>query len=179
MPTQTKSPATVAQNGAGIVWTGLSSIGSCVDVGVAQCAFAFGELGQSRNLRGTRFVFSIPAGSTLNSITLTIERFATELLPAALFDVEVYAIKAGARSGANLAVAGAWPTVLAGQAYAIPVAGWTVADINSSSFGAEMSVENTYADGNEIANVNCYSITIDYTLPGFVHWLIGGVGAPQ
>jgi hypothetical protein len=116
----------------------------------------------------TNFGFTIPAGSIIQGITLTVTREGDD---ASWNDGEVRIVKAGVlQTVQNKAVGTAWN--LSSWAASAPYGGssdlwgvgWTAADINDSGIGAALSVTNNTGDFS-FAGVRAFQITVDYTTP--------------
>ena len=113
----------------------------------------------------TGYSFSIPAGSVINGITVTINRKANQA--ACCQDAAIRIVKGGAIGATDRSSAANWPTVFANQIYgnAIDLWGtaWTVANINAANFGAAVAATGNNGNGTPTVTVNNITITVDYT----------------
>lgn len=120
----------------------------------------------SHYLKATNFGFSIPAGATINGITVKVKRNGTQN-DTDILDNSVKIVQGGSIGGTEKKIAGAWPTSDATQTYG-GVADlwgltWAPSDINASTFGVVLSVRGEASASNEIGSVDFMSITITYT----------------
>ena len=122
----------------------------------------------SRYLKCTGFGFAIPAGSTIQGITVQWERKGTNSTPPAtkvISDSAVRIVKGGAiGSLANKANAAAWPigdNVMAyGGVADLWGDSWAATDINLNTFGAAISAQS--GSNGLIASVDSVAITVTY-----------------
>lgn len=119
-------------------------------------------------LKGTGFGFAIPSGSTINGITLEINRKSSAANLVAADDL-VSLVKAGTVTGSNKAIAGAYPTTLTVATYGSSSdlwgTSWTDSDINDTNFGAVLSfTQGLNSDAN--ASVDSFKINVYYTASG-------------
>lgn len=157
------NPGTLADD-AGVgttVWADPSNAASSNDIyAVNSVALS----GTSHYLKATNFGFSIPAGSTINGITVEIERKASGL--ATITDSRVRLVKGGTIQTTDKASGSNWPEsdTYASYGGAADLWGdtWTADDINNSGFGAVLAA--TSSSGGD-ASVDHMRITIDYTAP--------------
>ena len=116
--------------------------------------------------------FTIPAGATINGITVTIEMSDTQAGGGE--DLEIFIIKAGSTTGTNqdrgCSQPGCWnqalDTITWGGAANLWGTTWTAADINASDFGVSIRAESP----NNVffqPQVDYVQITITYTFPAF------------
>jgi hypothetical protein len=122
----------------------------------------------------TGFGFTIPAGSTITGIEVTVARRNSTTVPAptTLVDREVYLVKGGVvqdGSGQNQAnTTGFWPQSTLTGSYGgdsdLWNNTWTVADINSPDFGMVISVQQTATTGVvQQARIAAIRIRVWYT----------------
>ncbi|HLA33956.1 MAG TPA: hypothetical protein VJ001_03710, partial [Rhodocyclaceae bacterium] len=121
---------------------------------------------QSDYLQCTNFGFSIPSGATINGITVNIERKSTA---TNITDRRVRIVKGGSRGSDDLSTNTGYPstdTVEAhGGATELWSETWTAADINSTGFGAALSVEKTdNSGGARTVSVDHIQIVVNYTV---------------
>jgi hypothetical protein len=143
-------------------------------------AYAFLNSGESTHyLRGTGYGFALPSGSTINGITVQINR-ASYIQTAR--DSIVRLVKAGAVAGDNKALTGTdWPfnsfgTQAYGGASDLWGTTWTADDINNANFGVVLSATNP--NTFSLIAIDYLRITIDYTLPGTSTAVDCGSGDP-
>lgn len=120
-------------------------------------------------LKCTNFGFSglIPSGSTIDGITMTVKR--SRGIFGTVIDSSVRIIKNGTIGSTNKSSATNWPVTLATTNYGgssdLWGETWSIADIESSSFGAAISAAMTYSSINVQANVDYIQLTVHYTAP--------------
>jgi len=134
--------------------------------------------GASHYLVGTNFGFNIPAGATIDGITVTINRNGTQagISPnlAGIQDNSVYLVKDNGgspliqTSGNNKATTTLWSTSLRtvtyGSASDLWGLAWTPSDINNANFGVAISAKITSnALTPKTATVDYIQITVTYT----------------
>lgn len=131
---------------------------------------ALGGSTSSNELQGTNFGFAIPAGSTINGITVEIKKQAVSGSGNPT-DVDVTILKGGVATGTNLGHTGAgngWLTAggidTYGGSSTLWGATWTPADINASNFGVQISCTE-WVGLPATAGVDFIRITITYTPP--------------
>jgi len=153
------SPATLANVAfSGAAWTNTSNAGA------SDNAYAtvpvFGGFGQTDILRCTNFGFSIPAGATINGITIDIEGVSTG--SDAYYVVQP--VKAGAATGSSSfpAIPTSEGYVSVGSGSSLLGASWSDSDINDTGFGVEFKCYNENASDRNIS-VDHVRITITYT----------------
>jgi len=129
-----------------------------------------GASSPSNELQGTNFGFAIPAGATINGITVEIWKQSLGGLGNPT-DVDVTILKGGAATGTNLGHTGAgngWLTAGAidtyGGAATLWGTTWTPADTNASNFGVQISCTD-WVGFSTSAAVDFIRITITYTPP--------------
>ena len=113
----------------------------------------------SQYLYGTNFGFSIPSGSTINgiSVSVTYQNSGT--------DYTTKLLKAGSLVGSNLATAATSPTsatvVTWGGSSNLWGTTWLYSDINNSSFGVAFAINITTSS----VNPQCwgFAVTVTYT----------------
>jgi hypothetical protein len=137
----------------------------------------------SNYLQGTQYGFNIPAGATIDGITVVINRQASETDPNVLDNV-VRLVRGGAIVGDNRAGGTPWPTAFATATYGGPTdlwgTTWTPADINADNFGVVLSVQRPAAGGaSRTATVDYMQITVNFTLPDTTTTVDCGGGTPE
>jgi len=132
---------------------------------------ALGSSAPSNELQGTNFGFAIPAGSTINGITVEIFKKAISGFGSPT-DADVTILKAGVATGTNLGHLGAANNWLSaggidtyGGSSTLWGATWTPADINAANFGVQISCTEWTGGGSATAGVDFIRITITYTPP--------------
>lgn len=108
--------------------------------------------------------FSIPAGSTIDGITVTINRGASQA--GCCQDASVRIVQNGAIGATDRSNAANWPPAAGAQTYgsAADLWGntWTVANINAANFGLALSATGNNGNGLPLLTVNSISITVTY-----------------
>ena len=121
----------------------------------------------SNYLLCTGYGFSIPAGSTIDGITVTINRSANQA--GCCQDTAVRIVKTGAIGATDRSNAATWPTTAGSQNYgnAADLWGnaWTVADINAGNFGLALAATANNGNGQPTLTVNSVAITVTYHTP--------------
>lgn len=123
----------------------------------------------SHYIKCTNFGFSIPGGSTINGITVEVERKKTGT--GTVKDNIVKLVKGGTISGTDKAdTATAWPTSDAYATYGSSSDLWglslTDTDVNDSTFGVAISTTLTNSKLAVTANVDHIRMTVTYTAGG-------------
>ena len=126
----------------------------------------------SHYLKATNFGFSIPTTATIDGITVEVERSDPNTDTR---DYQVRIVKGGTIGTTDRAETGAWPATDAYQTYggSTDLWGetWTPSDINGSTFGFAISVEEISGISFGSPTVDHIRITIDYT--DGVTWVSG------
>ena len=108
--------------------------------------------------------FSIPAGSTIDGITVSINRSANQA--GCCQDAAVRIVKNGTIGATDRSNVANWPTVAGSQAYgnAADLWGntWTVADINAATFGLALAATGNNGSGLPALTVNSIAVTVTY-----------------
>lgn len=120
----------------------------------------------SNYLKATGFGFAIPAGATIDGITISVERKSGN---ANKFrDSAIRIIKGGVISSTNRASATSYPTSDTVAIYGGPAdlwgETWTPSDINNSNFGVAFSSTRYASGGNSVVSVDHITITVTYTV---------------
>jgi len=155
-------------NGPGTInW---SNPGNITTVGSPYATASLTTSATSEYLEGTNYGFSIPTNATIEGIQVTIRRKSSSSYGGnSVNDVTVRLIKGGSITGDNKATSTDWPTSFGTASYgsASDLWGttWTPDDINSSNFGAALSVVNQSSYGSRTATVDYMQITVTYTVP--------------
>jgi hypothetical protein len=120
-------------------------------------------LNVSHYLKATNFGFSIPAGATINAITVEWEIKQTAI-DGDLKDNASRIIKGGTIGSTDKSNAASWPTSDAFRSYGSDLWGdtWTSTDINASTFGAALSAQE-FLSGSCTASIDHCRITVTYT----------------
>lgn len=150
-----------------IAWAGaVTNVFSDNGVEATVTAATFDADAISQQLRAVTFDFSsIPDGSTIDGITVAIER---RFIVGGAVDNRVQLQTAGGSFvGDNKASATAWPSTVGIATYGGAAdtwnAGLTAAQVKTSTFGVVLSVKATAA--NTDIGVDFIRMTIDYTAP--------------
>jgi cysteine-rich repeat protein len=114
-------------------------------------------------LHASNFAFAIPAGATINGITVAIERRS---LAGLISDARVRIVKGGVVGATEHASGGTWPTVDTVATYggASDLWGetWAASDVNGAGFGVVLSA----TDNVDLAAVDHIAITVSYSSCG-------------
>jgi len=118
-------------------------------------------------IKALGFGFTIPANSTINGITVEVERYA-DAAEGLGKDALVQLYQAGARQGSNYAdTVNDWDTAPTIKSYggATDLWGltWTVDQINAADFGVALAAQATTINAD--IYVDFVRITVDYTPP--------------
>lgn len=174
MATQTRSAGTGANDASygNYAWSNPGNITSSNNT-YATTSNPTSSLDPSNYLKATNFGFSIPSGSTINGITVSIER-KSQVNVGSWYDVDnrVRIVKADATIGtADKASGVTWSDTEGVYNYGgsadLWSLSWTNTDINDTDFGVVLSVVS-YEDNigpGAIAYVDHIEITVDYTPP--------------
>ncbi len=115
-------------------------------------------------LQCTGYNFAIPAGATIDGITVTVWRLASS--NTCCQDAAMRLVKAGTIQTTDRSTTTRYPTTNTAEAHggATDLWGgtWTVADINSANFGAAFAAKNTTTT-NRTVSVDYIQITVNYT----------------
>jgi hypothetical protein len=167
--TQTKSGLTFANSalvGSTTSWTNVASVNSSDDL----YAIPVANLPTSGNytdfLRITNFQFSIPLGSVITGISVTVERSDAN---GKSKDSKVQIIKGGSIGTADKKLNPAWSGTDAIQNYGTSSdlwsETWTAADINASNFGFAFAAERVGGGAQAtLAKIDDVKITIHYNV---------------
>jgi hypothetical protein len=124
----------------------------------------------SHYLKATNYGFSIPTGSTINGISVTLTGSRLSLALAAK-DNAAYLVVGGSPSGSNKATgANAFSSSVTTITYGGSADTWgltlTPSQVNASNFGFVFAVQaSANAKNNSNSNVNAIGITVTYTAP--------------
>lgn len=123
-------------------------------------------------LRCTNYGFTIPAGATINGITVNVERRSSSAADGGSRDAVVRLIKGGVIGTSDRATATVYPTADAYEAHGGAAdrwgTSWMPSDINTGNFGAAFAATKPNAAGPaHTISVDHIQITVDYT-PGSV-----------
>lgn len=127
-------------------------------------------------LKATNFGFSIPSGSTIDGITVNVEKKAGD---TSFFDNAIRIVKNGTVGTTDRSYNNPWPihddTVAYGGVTDLWGETWTDTDINNANFGFAISVKKVDGDNNKKPLIDWVNITITYTLPDTTAPSIPGV----
>lgn len=131
-------------------------------------AVIVGATGATSRIHVTGITNPVPALATINSITITINRF-NDNTATSVTDSEVKLIRAGTVESTNKATGTQYPGALATATYGGDLwgASWLEADLNDSGFGVAFSAAiQDYAPGDlfgGLARFDYVAYSIDYT----------------
>ncbi|MDI9258042.1 T9SS type A sorting domain-containing protein [Flavobacterium sedimenticola] len=153
--------------GANVDWNTPGNITNTADTNYATAVFA--AAGNTDNLQGSNYGFSIPGNAIVNGIVVTVNRRTSATNGGRITkDNLVSLVKGGVVTGNNKATATAYGTTFAVATYGSATdtwgTTWTPADINAANFGAVISVN---ANNSLTATIDYIRITIHYTVIGF------------
>ncbi|HEU0187968.1 MAG TPA: DUF6701 domain-containing protein [Gallionellaceae bacterium] len=122
----------------------------------------------SRYLQCTGYNFAIPAGATINGITVNVERRSSSTANGGSRDAAMRLVKAGVIGATDRATATTYTTADVVQAHGGAAdlwgAAWTPADINAANFGAAFAATKPNAAGAaQTVSVDHVQIVVDYT----------------
>lgn len=160
MATQTRTPGTIQNiSGGSVAWSNINNV--TVQDGNYATATASSVSVTTDLLRCTNFGFSIPDGSTVNSVTAKIRKSGNG--GGDITDQDVYEFYT-VRTGPNLSEApDLWSTSDTNHFYTLSETLPSV--LNNSQFGIEISATVSYEGSDNIARIDLIEITIDYIPP--------------
>lgn len=164
--TQTMSP-TSCTNVTGIGTVAWGSPGNALANDTSYATASLNDFQVSNYLECVGYGFTIPAGSTINGITVSVERMATN---TGIQDAAMRLVKAGAIQATDRSTATAYPTSSAyedhGGAADLWGTTWSSTDINNANFGAALAAQKPGSSGGaRTVSVDHIQITVDYTPP--------------
>jgi hypothetical protein len=148
-------------------WVNPGNITSDNGIEAAITAATYDSPDVSERLRASSFGFQIPAGSTINGVTVEIDR--RSIIAGSGRDNRVQLVNdAGATIGDNKAdTALTWPSTSTVKSYGGAADGWnaslTPTIVNDPDFGVVLSVLALIANAD--IGVDFIRITVDYTPP--------------
>lgn len=165
------SPGTLADDAAvgAVAWSNPGNAASSND---AYAVFSTSGVQQAHYLKATNCGFSIPAGATIDGVTVSIERKAQHNSALRkVVDSVVRLVVGGTVSGDNKANTGtAWPTGDGSASYGGAADKWgltpSAADVNGSDFGMVLSATSSGSNGTTSGSVDHITITVTYTEGG-------------
>lgn len=122
----------------------------------------------SQYLQCTGYGFSIPAGSTINGITVSVRRLV-DSTSGTTQDYAVRLVRAGTIQATNKASATPYTTTATTATYGstsdLWSGTWSASDINSSGFGVAFSAQKpSTTSGNRTVSVDVISVSVNYTV---------------
>lgn len=127
-------------------------------------------------LKATNFGFSVPSTATVQGVVVSIERKSST--GNSIWDASVRLVKGGSITGNDKRLSTWWPTTDTVQTYGGNSDLWgvslTPSDVNASTFGVVLSVENAGAPGTP--SVDAIQITIYYTAANTAYVLASSAG---
>jgi hypothetical protein len=162
-----------------ITWSSGSLSNGLTDNGLTAFLDAVINTGEvTHYFKATNFGFSIPAGATINGITVEIKRRDASATNKSK-DSSVKLVKGGTIGGNDKAAAGTYPTTLTYATYGSASDLWgqsfAASDINASNFGVVIACTDNGA-GNANPEIDAIRITIDYTNPAGERGIARGIG---
>jgi hypothetical protein len=177
------NPGTVTDvNAVGTVtW---SNPGNIVTPGTPYATASVPSGAISHYLQASNYSFNIPFGSTIDGITVRINRQSVETSNPSIQDSVVRLLKGGVITGDNKAQIG---TNWSQAAFGIATYGgvndkwgttWEASDINANNFGVVLSVTDAHPSQSRTAVVDYMQITVTYTPPNSTTTVNCGSGDP-
>lgn len=125
--------------------------------------------GSSPYLACTGYNFSIPAGATINGITVNIKRNSNSTSNGGSMDAAVRLIKAGSLAGVDRSTTTIYSTADVTEPHGGSTdlwgASWSYDDINNADFGvAFAAMKPSSKGGAHTISVDWIQVTVDYTL---------------
>ena len=132
----------------------------------------------TRYLQCTGYNFVIPAGATINGITVNVTRRSSSIANGGSRDAAMRLLKAGVIGATDRSTATTYTAANVIQAHgsAADLWGttWTPADINAANFGAAFAATKPNAAGAaQTVSVDYIQITIDYTPSALAYSVLG------
>lgn len=176
MPSQTKFAGTVADDatlGGTRAWVNPTNAQGAPDATSATMAVAAGS---QHALKATNYGFAIPTDARIDGIVMTPYYSATPGTALIYIDATISLVRAGVvASSPSRSSAQTLPTAIAGVAHGGPLdnwdAAWTPADINLSTFGAAVRLQNPI--GTSAFSCDAIAITVYYTRPQSELYVVG------
>ncbi|WP_290842198.1 MopE-related protein [Flavobacterium sp.] len=148
-----------------------SNPGNIVAAGTPYATATTGLFGSTNFLYASNFGFSIPAGSIIVGIQVSINRQSSG---NNTYDNDVRLVKGGATTGSSEAIGiitATYPTSMGVANYGGTSDLWgatlTVADVNASNFGVAFSSSSL---AGRTISVDYIRMTVTYTPPGAMNW---------
>lgn len=143
-----------------------ASTGNAITSNNSYATVALNDFEISHYLKATNFGFSIPAGSTINGITVEVEKKAAN--PNRVKDYQVRIVKGGTIGPTDRADGSFWGNsdsyTTYGGASDLWGETWTANDINNNGFGLAFSAQKTVTNGGNVTtSIDHIRITVTYT----------------
>ncbi len=167
------SPGTTANDNS-VGSTAWSNTGNATTSNNTYASATIQEGTASNYLKATNFGFSIPAGSTINGISVDVERKDVETTDkVSIQDNAVRIVKGGVVGSTDRSSGTDWPTTDTYATYGSTSdtwgESWAASDINSTDFGYAISAQAIRSGGppgsTEDAHIDHVRITVHYTPP--------------
>lgn len=165
------SPGTLANDSAvgTVAWSNPGNAASSNDV---YATFSTSGVQQSNYLKATNLGFGVPAGATIDGVTVSIERKAGH--NTAFRNVVDYAVRlvvgGTVSGGVDKALSTSWPTSDGTASYGGAADLWgltlSAADVNGSGFGVVLQATSSGTNGSTSGSVDHITITVTYTEGG-------------
>ena len=165
------NPATAvntSKGGGNKVWANPGNVFTSNNVYAVATGVTTGAAGPSDYLDVTNFGFSMPAGATINGITVEYE---IKDSVGSMADESVLLIKGGTPGGTDkgnssdfYGTTDAYKT--RGSASDLWGLSWAVSDVNASNFGVRISAQDPLGTGPADVSIDHVRVTITYTSVG-------------
>lgn len=136
----------------------------------------------TRYLQCTSYGFAIPAGATINGISVNVERKSNDTANGGSTDAAMRLVKAGVIGGTDRSTATTYTLADVVEAHGgvadLWGTTWTAADVNAANFGAAFAATKASSTGAaHTVSVDHIQISIDYTLPVVINTYYPGTAS--
>ncbi len=176
-PNNAGTAANDSSTGAGTISWSLNSPFTLDGASSASVSLATNRT--SKYLKLTGYSFSIPAGATIDGITVNVTRRTTaaDAIKDAVVALVVNATTTASKADLNIF----WPTTFGSKSYGGDSDSWgrtwTAAEINSTDFGLIISAENFDSSSSRTVHIDGATITVAYSVTYALTYTAGANGA--